>query len=506
MKKSCLMLLTWFLVFPVLSQVPGITYQAVIVDVQKIPGPNEVGRAYADKDVCLKFVLKDIGGNNEYEEIITTRTDPYGMVNVVIGSGRPIGGLVSTFDQVKWSSAPKFLEVYLDKQGSCSDFNFLSNQAFTAVPFAMFAANSGTAGPAGPSGPIGPLGPMGPRGDMGPPGPIGLRGPTGPMGPRGIAGAQGPAGNNGATGETGLQGPIGLTGPIGPQGPGGNDGATGATGPQGPIGLTGAVGPQGPIGLTGPIGPQGPAGNDGAVGATGQQGPIGLTGATGPQGPIGPQGLVGNDGPQGPAGPAGATGSSGIVNLTTSGTSGAATYDSGTGTLNIPSYTSGVSSLGSIGASPSANGASISGTILTLQPASATYGGIVTTGTQTFAGGKIFTGDVQVSGNLTGNAGLTADINADLTITASNASNYNGKLILCNPTSPITLTFDASLPNGFNCMVIQKSADANTITLAGGTGVTLRNRNSYTATAGSYAMATIVHIGNNILVTGGDMQ
>jgi hypothetical protein len=55
-------------------------------------------------------------------------------------------------------------------------------------------------------------------------------------------------------------------------------------------------------------------------------------------------------------------------------------------------------------------------------------------------------------------------------------------------------------------MVLQKSADANKINLAAGSGVQLKNRNNYTATAGNYAIATIVNIGGGIIVTAGDMQ
>ncbi len=45
-------------------------------------------------------------------------------------------------------------------------------------------------------------------------------------------------------------------------------------------------------------------------------------------------------------------------------------------------------SFGAIGSTPNANGASISSGVITLQPASATYGGLVTTGAQTLAGQK----------------------------------------------------------------------------------------------------------------------
>ncbi len=46
--------------------------------------------------------------------------------------------------------------------------------------------------------------------------------------------------------------------------------------------------------------------------------------------------------------------------------------------------------LGAIGAAPNASGASLSGQVLTLQPADASFGGVITTGTQSIAGAKTF--------------------------------------------------------------------------------------------------------------------
>lgn len=55
----------------------------------------------------------------------------------------------------------------------------------------------------------------------------------------------------------------------------------------------------------------------------------------------------------------------------------------------------GVDTLAAIGASPNADGATITGgDTLNLEPASASFGGVVTTGTQTFAGTKTFAGRV----------------------------------------------------------------------------------------------------------------
>ncbi len=66
----------------------------------------------------------------------------------------------------------------------------------------------------------------------------------------------------------------------------------------------------------------------------------------------------------------------------------------------ILSSVSGVSSLTTIGASPNANGATLSSGVLNLQPASSSFGGVVTTGTQSFAGSKTFDNTVSARVNL----------------------------------------------------------------------------------------------------------
>ena len=154
----------------------------------------------------------------------------------------------------------------------------------------------------------------------------------------------------------------------------------GSTGPAGPTGLTGAQGIDGLDGATGPMGPQGLAGNDGINGIDG------LDGATGPMGP------------QGPAGADGATGATGSV--------GSVTAISGTS---------------------NANGAFISGGDLTLTPADASNGGVVTTDAQTFAGSKTFTTDINVNGITVGQGG---EIGTNNTATGYQAliQNNNGGL------------------------------------------------------------------------------
>lgn len=141
--KKLIFILGFLVTFQASSQEKGINYQAVILYTQELPGADNKAAPLADQTVCLKFLLKDSSGNQEQEEIITTKTDSYGMINVIIGTGERIGGSASSFGQISWSNDPKFLDVSLDKEGLCADFKPFSTQEFAAVPFALFAINAG---------------------------------------------------------------------------------------------------------------------------------------------------------------------------------------------------------------------------------------------------------------------------------------------------------------------------------------------------------------------------
>ena len=798
--KKIYLLLVLLLSSVIYAQTNGITYQAVILNPEgdHIPGYNNERAPLINTQVCLRFIIYS-GTTLEYQEDLQTTTDEFGMVNAIIGMGIPSGGSASNFGSIIWNGSPKSLAVEIDFKALCTSFIGISNQPFTAVPYALYSASSGTNGAAGPQGPIGLTG---------------AQGAAGPQGPIGLTGAQGVAGP---------QGPIGLTG------------EQGAAGPQGPIGLTGeqgVAGPQGPIGLTGPQGADGPQGiqgvsglstvgaissianlngasitagelnlapadeNNGGVVTTADQTFSGTktftdtvttntintttltaTSVTSPFYASIPQVLVSGsdiiwdpinglnasvtldqnstlsfsntpsagtygtlvikqdatggrtitlpslinkvlgsassttialstaagaqdilnfyyDGTncywnigqgygQAATAPAtdlasgvsgtlsvtnGGTGSStqNFVDLTTAQTvAGAKSFTSevtassfiksgGTATefLMADGSTSNGSStsVGAISTSSTANGASITAGELNLAPADENNGGVVTTGNQLFAGNKAFNSDLNVngvtigkgagpgnyntalgtgalrgnigsnntavgseslyaaagmsgndntsvgssalyynqsgssntaigyqslfynensnntaignrtlvanvsgsgntalgnganvgsdnltnataigngatvysndtiqlgnssvtnvntSGSITANAAISSEIIASLTIDSSNAEEFKGKVMICNPNNEITITFSNDLPLGFNCMVLQKSTDSNKINFAGGSGVTMKNRNNFTATAGNYAIATIVNIGGGIIVTAGDMQ
>jgi len=248
------------------SQSSGITYQAVIYNPngEELPGVDGPYAPLTNQDVCLQFGIIDADGNVEYQEQVQVTTDAFGMVNLLIGTNTQTGGYAADFAGVEWSADAKFLKVDLDIRGSCSNFEQLSNQPFTYVPFAYYSPASDTPGPEGP------------------------------------AGQAGQDGINGIDGQDGATGPAGAAGPSGQAGPAGANGQDGATGP---------IGPQGPAGADGLDGPQGEQGVQGSAGIDGNEGPIG------PQGETGDTGAAGNTGPIGPAGEIGPTGGEALQNL-----------------------------------------------------------------------------------------------------------------------------------------------------------------------------------------------
>jgi len=86
-------------------------------------------------------------------------------------------------------------------------------------------------------------------------------------------------------------------------------------------------------------------------------------------------------------------------------------------------------------------------------------------------------------------------------------STHNGKVLICNSSSDIDLDITKNtLTAGFNCLIIQKGAGE--ITIDGGSGVTVQNRNSHTKTANTWAIMTLICIDAttdaNVFVSSGD--
>jgi hypothetical protein len=122
----------------------GISYQALILNPagEELPGVNNSNAPLSNKLICLKFSILDSNARIEYLETHTVTTDAHGIVNLIIGTGDQIGGYASSFADVVWNNTPKNLKVDLDVRANCTYFIEISNQPFTYVPFAYYAANA----------------------------------------------------------------------------------------------------------------------------------------------------------------------------------------------------------------------------------------------------------------------------------------------------------------------------------------------------------------------------
>lgn len=122
----------------------GISYQALLINPagEQLPGVNNTNTPLSNKLVCLRFAIIDHTNQIEYLETQKVTTDAYGIVNLVIGTGQQVGGYASTFSNIVWGNHPKSLRVELDVDAICTYFTTISNQPFTYVPFAYYAANT----------------------------------------------------------------------------------------------------------------------------------------------------------------------------------------------------------------------------------------------------------------------------------------------------------------------------------------------------------------------------
>ena len=264
------------------AQTPeGINYQAVI--------RTTSGSLVANSTVAIRVQIKQTSstGTVVYAERQSVATNPYGLVNFVIGSGTILSG---TFSSINWATGNYWVSLAVDFSNGTNYVDY-GSQRLMSTPYALYAKTAGVQLNQWRYGAVAPAAALGNLGDFyldtatgnvyyksgtttwtltgnikGPAGVAGAQGVAGPTGATGPAGAQGVAGPAGPTGLTGATGPAGATGPQGIAGP------TGATGAQGPAGASGLTGPAGPIGLTGPAGP---------TGATGAQGPAGVAGPAG---------------------------------------------------------------------------------------------------------------------------------------------------------------------------------------------------------------------------------
>lgn len=94
----------------------------------------------------------------------------------------------------------------------------------------------------------------------------------------------------------------------------------------------------------------------------------------------------------------------------------------------------------------------------------------------------------------------SASTSSNLTLNSTNASTYNSSVIAL--TGALTITFDGSLPNGFNVTLIQ--LDAAISTIAGSGGLVIGNRQGHGKNNGQYSVVSIIKYTNVLAILGGD--
>ena len=113
-------------------------------------------------------------------------------------------------------------------------------------------------------------------------------------------------------------------------------------------------------------------------------------------------------------------------------------------------------------------------------------------------------GNTSLTGNLTGGNAASSKLSGFVSNVSAEASGRtialtdNGLILRYTGTSAATFTLPSAgtLPEGFNCMVLQASTGQITF------GGTYNNRNSFSKTAGQYAISTILYVGGIYIVSG----
>ena len=129
------------------AQAPhGFNYQAVLRDSSGEVKQNE------NVNIAVELIQNTIDGPVVFNEIHTTQTNAFGLVNLHVGSENG-----EDFENVDWSAGPYFVRISVNGIA-------MGTSPLLSVPYALYAESGGEPGPQGPTGPQGPQGEPGPQG------------------------------------------------------------------------------------------------------------------------------------------------------------------------------------------------------------------------------------------------------------------------------------------------------------------------------------------------------
>jgi hypothetical protein len=111
--------------------------------------------------------------------------------------------------------------------------------------------------------------------------------------------------------------------------------------------------------------------------------------------------------------------------------------------------------------------------------------------------------EMQMTSQVSSAASVNAALNNQTGSTYTLTSDDNGKVLTFNNAGTVTVNVPTGLGAGFNCLIVQSGAGAVVPTAV---GTTIRQRQSFTKTAGQYAVATLVSYASDVFVLSGDLQ
>lgn len=134
-----------------LAQAPhGFNYQAVLRDSNGEVKQNE------NVNIAVELIQNTIDGPVVFNEIHTTQTNAFGLVNLHVGSENG-----EDFENVDWSAGPYYVRISVNGIA-------MGTSPLLSVPYALYAESGGEPGPQGPQGEPGSQGPQGETGPQGP--------------------------------------------------------------------------------------------------------------------------------------------------------------------------------------------------------------------------------------------------------------------------------------------------------------------------------------------------
>ncbi len=195
----------------------------------------------------------------------------------------------------------------------------------------------------------------------------------------------------------------------------------------------------------------------------------------------------------------------GLVNIGTQTFAGNKTFTGSISASNFSGTSSGTNTgdvtLDAVGAVPNANAASLSGQILTLQPASVSFPGVVTTGTQSLAGVKTFATGISAPG-----AGANSEAFGASTVASATGTLAVGSGASAAGSSSIAIGRLASSPSSTNTVIGTSAAsgatNADCVVIGSTAAASSGNANVVIGQAASSSAASNVVVGKAAVSSG----